>query len=163
MGTVIQYQAQGNEDRYQRWDRIERADAVCSGMAICKPRASPSVKRPRCLRCPAARCRPGERTTSASMRVRLSWRFFTVLPGLAFLHRLVVALHLVSTEVGACGIRLVCLFLRITGLDRFVGASYGTQHQVNRRVEEAIVAYRQRGECAPRARDASQRHHGGAG
>jgi hypothetical protein len=59
------------------------------------------------------------------------------------LHRLVVALHLVYTKVGACGIRLVCLFLRITGLDRFVGASYGTQHQVNRQVEEAIVAYRQ--------------------
>jgi hypothetical protein len=63
-------------------------------------------------------------------------------PGLAFLHRLVVALHLVYTEVGAWGIRLVCLFLRITGLDRFVGASYGVQHQVNGRVEEAIVAYR---------------------
>ena len=45
--------------------------------------------------------------------------------------------------MGACGIRLVCLFLRMTGLNRFVGASYGTQHQVNRRVEEAIVAYRQ--------------------
>jgi hypothetical protein len=55
---------------------------------------------------------------------------------------LVVALHLVYTEVRACGIRLVCLFLQITGLDRFVGASYGTQHQVNRQVEEAIVTYR---------------------
>jgi hypothetical protein len=63
-------------------------------------------------------------------------------PGLAFLHRLVVALHLVYTAVGACGMRLVCLFLRITGLDRFVGASYGVQHQINGRVEEAIVAYR---------------------
>jgi hypothetical protein len=43
--------------------------------------------------------------------------------------------------VGACGIRLVCLLLQVTGLNRFVGASYGTQQQVNRRVEEAIVAY----------------------
>jgi hypothetical protein len=32
--------------------------------------------------------------------------------------------------------------LELTGLNRFVGASYGTQQQVNRRVEEAIVAYR---------------------
>lgn len=63
-------------------------------------------------------------------------------PGLAFLHRLVVALHLVYTAVGACGMRLVCLCLRITGLDRFGGASYGVQHQGNRRVAEAIVAYR---------------------
>jgi hypothetical protein len=44
--------------------------------------------------------------------------------------------------VGACGIRLVCLLLTLTGLDRFVAASYGTQQQVNRQVEEAIVTYR---------------------
>jgi hypothetical protein len=44
--------------------------------------------------------------------------------------------------VGAWGIRLVCLLFNLTGLNRFVGASYGTQQQVNRRVEEAIVAYR---------------------
>ena len=68
--------------------------------------------------------------------------FFQSVPGLAFLHRLVLAIHLVCTEVGACGIRLVCLLLKLTGLDRFVGASYGAQHQVNRQVEEAIVAYR---------------------
>jgi len=53
-----------------------------------------------------------------------------------------MALHVVFVEIGACGIRLVCLFLQMTGLNRFVGASYGTQQQVNRRVEEAIVAYR---------------------
>ena len=69
--------------------------------------------------------------------------FFQSVPGLAFLHRLVLAIHLVCTEVGACGIRLVCLLLRITGLNRFVGAAYGTQHQINRRVEEAIVVSRQ--------------------
>ena len=37
-------------------------------------------------------------------------QFFQSGPGLAFLHRLVLALHLVCVEVGACGIRLVCLF-----------------------------------------------------
>jgi hypothetical protein len=55
----------------------------------------------------------------------------------------VLAFHLVCVEVGACGIRLVCLLLNLTGLDRFVAASYGVQQQVNRRVEEAIVVYRQ--------------------
>ena len=69
--------------------------------------------------------------------------FFHRVSGLACLHRLVLALHLVCTEVGACGIRLVCLLLELTGLNRFVGTSYGTPQQVNRRVEEAIVAYRQ--------------------
>src|SRR5207247_2615097 len=68
--------------------------------------------------------------------------FFHSAPGLAFLHRLVLGIHLVCTEVGACGIRLVCLLVQLAGLDRFVAASYGAQHQVNRQVEEAIVAYR---------------------
>ncbi len=51
--------------------------------------------------------------------------------------------RLLCTEVGACGIRLVCLLINLSGLDRFVAASYGTQQQVNRQVEEAIVTYRQ--------------------
>ena len=45
-------------------------------------------------------------------------------------------------EIGACGIRLVCLRLKLPGLNRCVGASYGTPQQANRCVEEAIVAYR---------------------
>ncbi len=69
--------------------------------------------------------------------------FFHSVPGLAFLHRLVIALQVVCVEIGACGIRLVCLVLELTGLNRFVGASYGIQQRVNRGVEEAIVAYRQ--------------------
>ena len=79
-------------------------------------------------------------------------QFFQNGPGLAFLHRLVLALHLVCVEVGACGIRLVCLFLTLTGLDRFVAASYGAQQQVNRQIEEAIVSYRQ-AETARLAKD----------
>jgi hypothetical protein len=31
--------------------------------------------------------------------------------------------------------------LELTGLNRFVGASFGTQQQVNRHVEEALVTY----------------------
>jgi hypothetical protein len=33
--------------------------------------------------------------------------------------------------------------LQLTGLDRFVTASYGAQQQVNRQVEQAMVDYRQ--------------------
>src|SRR5207244_8404615 len=69
--------------------------------------------------------------------------FFQSGPGLAFLHRLVIAFHLVCVEVGACGIRLVCLFLHLTGLNRFVAASYGAQQQVNVHIEQAIVDYDQ--------------------
>ena len=70
--------------------------------------------------------------------------FFQSGPGLAFLHRLVIACHLACVEVGACGIRIVCLFLNLTGLDRFVAASYGAQQHVNSQVEHAVVTYRQR-------------------
>ncbi len=42
--------------------------------------AHPNVKRPRGLRCPAARGTPGRRTRTASTRVRLAWRFFTAFP-----------------------------------------------------------------------------------
>src|SRR6266853_146544 len=39
--------------------------------------------------------------------------------------------------------RLVCLFLHLTGLNRFVAASYGAQQQVNLHVEQAMVTYHQ--------------------
>jgi hypothetical protein len=37
--------------------------------------------------------------------------------------------------------RLVCLCLHLTGLNRFVAAAYGAQQQVNLRVEQAMVTY----------------------
>ena len=50
---------------------------------------------------------------------------------------------MVCVEGGAWGMRLGCLLVKRTGLHRCVGASSGTPHQVNRHVEEALVAYRQ--------------------
>ena len=78
--------------------------------------------------------------------------FFQSGPGLAFLHRLVVAFHLAYVEVGACSMRIVCLFLNLTGLDRFVAATYGAQQHVNCQVEHATVDYRQ-SETARLAKD----------
>jgi len=141
VGTVIQYTQRSNEDRYRRWDRIERTECF---------------EQYRDLHAQGLSQRQAAKVLDVPRSTLQAWRayqenidecpavvaFFHSGSGLAFLHRLVLALHLVWTEVGACGIRLVCLFLRITGLNRFVGASYGTQQQVNRRVEEAIVAYR---------------------
>lgn len=45
------------------------------------------------------------------------------------------------TMAGPCGIRLVCLFLKLTGIDQFVASSYGCQQQVSAAMEEAIVKY----------------------
>ena len=69
--------------------------------------------------------------------------FFESPAGVAFLHRLVLAAHLVTTLVGPGGIRLVCLLLELSGLDRFVAASYGAQQKVSGALEEAVVEFGQ--------------------
>src|SRR6266481_324729 len=142
VGTVIQDTQQRNYDRQPRWDRFERADLFeqyreLQAQGVSQRQAAQELQVPR--------------TTLQAWRI---WHdtldicphvaeFFQKGPGLAFLHRIVIAFHLVCIEVGACGIRLVCLLLQLTGLDRFVAASYGAQQQVNRQVEAAMVAYRQ--------------------
>lgn len=142
MGTIIQDRPQINHGSQPRWDRFERADLFEQYRALRAPGLSERQ---------AAQELKVPRTTLQAWRV---WHdtldichhvaeFFQSGPGLAFLHRLVMACHLVCVEIGACGIRLVCLFLHLTGLDRFVAASYGAQQQVNRQVEQAIVAYGQ--------------------
>jgi Family of unknown function (DUF6399) len=69
--------------------------------------------------------------------------FFESSVGTAFLHRVVLAAHLVMTLVGPCGIRLVCLFLELSGLDHFVAASYSPQQQVSTAMEHAVVEFGQ--------------------
>src|SRR6516164_3833087 len=142
MGAVIQSQPQRNDPRQARWDRLERADffeqyRALRTQGLSERQAAKELKVPR--------------TTLQAWRL---WHdsldicahvaeFFQSSPGLAFFHRLVIAFHGVCVEVGACGLRLVCLFLHLTGLDRFVAASYGAQQQVNRQVEAAMVVYHQ--------------------
>jgi hypothetical protein len=142
VGTVIQSKPRSNDDRHQRWARIERADLFerygdLQTQGLSQRQAAKVLDVPRST---LQAWRAYQEHLDACPAVVA---FFHSVPGLAFLHRLVLAIHLVCTEVGACGIRLVCLLLKMTGLNRFVGASYGTQQQVNRRVEEAVVAYRQ--------------------
>jgi hypothetical protein len=142
VGTVIQDIEQRHPESQPRWDRFERADLYeqyqdLRTRGISERQAATELKVPR--------------TTLQAWRL---WHdtldicphvadFFQSGPGLAFLHRLVIAFHLVSVEVGACGIRLVCLFLQMTGLDRFIAASYGAQQRVNVQIEQAIVDYDQ--------------------
>ena len=141
VGTVIQDTQPRNYDRQPRWDRFERADLFepyreLRTQGSSERQAAKEIKVPRTT---LQAWRIGHATLDICPDVA---RFFQSGPGLAFLHRLVMAFPLVCVEVGACGMRSVCLFLNLTGLDRFVAASYGAQQQVNRRVEEAMVAYR---------------------
>lgn len=141
MGTVIQYAQSSKAERAQRWDCTQRAKQLDGYRDLQAQRVSQRQ---------AAKVLDVPRTTLQAWR---AWQdsldacprvvqFFDSVSGLAFLHRLVMALHVGFVEIGACSIRLVYLFLQMTGLNRFVGASHGTQQQVNRCVAEAIVVYR---------------------
>src|SRR4029450_9537427 len=142
VGPVIQDKPQTTHSSQPRWDRFERADLFAQYRAlrtqgISERQAAQELKVPRTT---LQAWRRWHDTLATCPHVA---DFFQSGPGLAFLHRLVIAFHLVCVEVGACGIRLVCLFLHLTGLDRFVAASYGAQQQVNRQVEQGIIAYGQ--------------------
>jgi len=155
MGTVIKNMPQINSGSQPHWDRFERADLF---------------ERYRQLRTQGISERQAAKELDVPRTTLQAWRqwhdtldicphvaeFFQSGPGLAFLHRLVVAFHMVSVEVGACGIRLVCLFLQMTGLDRFIAASYGAQQRVNVQMEQAIVDYDE-SETARLAKDMPQK------
>lgn len=142
MGTVIQSQPQHNENRQSHWERLERAHLFeqyleLEAQGLSQRQAAKQLQVPRST---LQAWRSWHDTLDICPQVAA---FFQSERGLAFLHRLILALHLVCVEVGACGIRLVCLLLKLTALDRFVAASYGAQQQVNSQVEQAIVDYRQ--------------------
>jgi hypothetical protein len=141
VGTVIQDQQPRNREGQPRWDRFERADLFEQYRELRTQGVSERQ---------SAKDLKGPRTTLQAWRL---WHdtldscppvadCFQSGPGLAFFHRLVIAFHLVCVAVGACGMRLVCLFLHLTGLNRFVAASYGAQQQVNVHVEHAMGTYR---------------------
>ena len=142
MGPVIQYTQRGNEDRHQRWERIERAE-LCERYGDLQAQGVSQRQAAKVLAMPRSTLQAWRLYQDRLDACPAVVAFFQSVPGLAFLHRLVIALHVVCVEIGACGMRLVCLLLKLTGLNRFVGASNGTQQQVNRHVEEAMVAYRQ--------------------
>jgi predicted flap endonuclease-1-like 5' DNA nuclease len=141
VGTVIQDLPHINHRSQPRWDRCERADLFeqyreLRTQGISERQAAKELKVPRTTLQAWRRWHDG---LAICPQVA---EFFQSGPGLAFLHRIVIGFHLVCVEVGACGIRLVCLFLHLTGLDRFVAASYGAQQQVNVQIAQAMGASR---------------------
>jgi hypothetical protein len=142
VGTAIQYTQRSNNDPTPRWDRTQRAQLFDQYLAL-QAQGLSLRQAAKALEVPRSTLQAWRSYQESLDEHPAVVAFFQSAPGLAFLHRLVLGIHLVCTEVGACGIRLVCLLLTLTGLGRFVAASYGVQHQVNRQVEEAIVRYRQ--------------------
>jgi hypothetical protein len=77
---------------------------------------------------------------------RSSWpegvaRFLETPEGLDFLHRLFTALHLVFVQATDCGLRNLCWFLRLSGLDEFIAPSYGAQQAVAEELESLLVSF----------------------
>jgi hypothetical protein len=67
--------------------------------------------------------------------------FFESPTGLAFLHGLVLAAHLVFQQSGACGLRTLILFFRLAGLAPFLACSFGAQQRLARSLQDLILDY----------------------
>ena len=70
-------------------------------------------------------------------------RFLESPTGVQFLHRLLVALHLVFGLANDCGLRNIGWFLRLSGLDKFLPASYGAQQAFAAKLETRLVEFGQ--------------------
>jgi hypothetical protein len=68
-------------------------------------------------------------------------RFLETPEGLDFLHRLFTAAHLVFVQATDCGLRNLCWFLRLSGLDEFIAPSYGAQQAVAEELESLLVRF----------------------
>ena len=120
VGTVIQYKQRSNDDHHPRWDRTRRA-ALLDQYHDLQAQGCSLRQAAKALHVPRSTLQAWRAYQESLDEHPAVVAFFHSSPGLAFLHRLVLGIHLVCTEVGACGIRLVCLLLQLTGLDRFVG------------------------------------------
>ncbi len=67
--------------------------------------------------------------------------FFRSSCGLALLRRIVLALFLAFLFRGACGLRSLGLFLRLTQMDRFVAASHGALRELAQTIEADLGAF----------------------
>lgn len=70
-------------------------------------------------------------------------QFFESPEGLAFLHRLVCAVHFEFVECGVGSIHNVCNFLKLCGLSAFVASSYGAQQKVSKDMDTGIIEFAQ--------------------
>ena len=139
--SVIQDPQQRNPQSQPRGDRFERADFFEQHREFHTQGISERQ---------AAQELQGPRTTLHAWRIWYDTldscphvaACFPRRPGRAFFHRIVIAFHLVCVDVGACGMRLVCLLLNLPGRDRVGAAAYGAQQQVHLPVAPAIVTSR---------------------
>jgi len=68
-------------------------------------------------------------------------RFLESPEGLAVLHRMLTAAHLIFVEANDCGLRNLCAFLELSGLDEFIASSYGAQQPVAQQMESLLITF----------------------
>ena len=143
MKTVTHGGSEVNRSRHQQWQRPLRAEAHAAFEILLREGFSERK---------AAESLGLARSTVQSWRAHAGSldstselvSFLESPTGLAFLQQLTHALHLVFVELGGCGIRLVCKFLALTRLDRFVASSYESQRRLNVEIENSIVDFGRR-------------------
>jgi hypothetical protein len=74
---------------------------------------------------------------------RIIHQFLESPHGLDFLHHLLVAAHLVFVQANDAGIRNLCCFLKLSGLDEFIAPSYGAQRAMAEEMESLLVRFGQ--------------------
>jgi hypothetical protein len=67
--------------------------------------------------------------------------FFRSVPGLAFLHQLVLSIEFVLSQLSHGGLRLIQRIYELSGLDRWVACSLGTLSQRIQQMENHLIAY----------------------
>jgi len=68
-------------------------------------------------------------------------RFLESPEGLSVLHQMIAAAHLIFVQANDCGIRNLCAFLELSGLDEFIASSYGAQQTVAQQMESLLVTF----------------------
>ncbi len=99
----------------------------------------------RCLDVPDSTLRHWVRTRWRRMK-QSQWpdntvQFLESPEGLSVLHRLLTAAHLIFVQANDCGIRNLCAFLELSGLDEFIASSYGGQQAVAHQMESLLIQF----------------------
>lgn len=124
--------------------RLVAAQAVEQFERLDSPRISRS-EIARILQVPDSTLRHWIRTRRLRMRDSQwppqSVQFLESSEGLALLRRLLTAAHLIFGQHNDCGIRNLCAFLELSGLDEFIACSYGAQQAVAHQMESLLIAF----------------------
>jgi len=67
--------------------------------------------------------------------------FFECPAGLAHLHRVQVACALCNNMLSPAGVRIICLFLELSGLNAFIASSYGAQYNYIKELHTKLDEY----------------------